>query len=71
MGDIIDLDYNAVKMIMDMYGVIKQKECFEKVITIFRYVQEKVKPTPQKDRKKLDILADKYEIPLPGGGLNK
>ena len=65
MGDVIDLDYNAIKMIMDLYEVTNQRECFEKVITIFRLVQEKIKPSPKKDRKKLNILADKYGIPLP------
>lgn len=34
---VIDLNYPAVKMIMDLYGVKDQRNCFEKVIGTFHH----------------------------------
>ena len=34
-GQVIDLDFNAVKTVMDLYGVRDQRDCFEKVRTCF------------------------------------
>ena len=34
---VIDLNYPAVKMVMDLYGVKNQRECFEKVLGTFHH----------------------------------
>jgi hypothetical protein len=34
---VIDLDFNAVKVAMDLYQVKNQRECFEKVRATFHY----------------------------------
>ena len=34
---VVDLDYPAVKMVMDLYRVQDQRECFEKVVRTFRH----------------------------------
>jgi hypothetical protein len=39
-GDIVDLNYNALEFIMSLYNVKNKRECFEKIIKIFRYIQE-------------------------------
>mgnify|MGYP002865287691 FL=1 len=36
-GEIIDLDYAAVKAVMDILGIVKQRECFEKVSRAFHH----------------------------------
>jgi hypothetical protein len=36
-GEIIDLDYAALKAVMDVYGVTDQKSCFEKVSRTFHH----------------------------------
>jgi iron uptake system EfeUOB component EfeO/EfeM len=33
--EIVDLNYSAVKIVMDLYEVKKQRECFEKVLKTF------------------------------------
>ncbi|MDD5353029.1 MAG: DUF1799 domain-containing protein [Candidatus Omnitrophica bacterium] len=38
MGDIIGLNYNAVKFIMDLYGIENQRDCFERVVHIFNKI---------------------------------
>lgn len=39
--EVIDLDFNAVKAIMDLYGVRDQRTCFEKVRrTFFHFLNE-------------------------------
>ena len=35
MGGPVALDYNAVKLIMDMYKVEDQKTCFERVVNLW------------------------------------
>ena len=40
MGDIVGLDYAALKFIMDMYGIRNQRECFEKVNYAFNRILE-------------------------------
>lgn len=40
MGDIVGLDYNALKFIMDLYGIGNQRECFEKVNYAFNKILE-------------------------------
>jgi len=34
---VIDLNYPAVKMVMDLYGVKNQRDCFEKVLGTFHH----------------------------------
>lgn len=36
---VMDLNYLAVKMMMDLYGVGSQKECFERVVSVFHTLQ--------------------------------
>ena len=36
-NEIIDLNYTAIKIMMDLYGVEKQRECFEKVTKTFHH----------------------------------
>ena len=38
---VIDLNYPAVKMIMDLYGVKNQRDCFEKVLRVFHHFNRK------------------------------
>ena len=41
-GDqVIDLNYVAVKTVMDLYGVERQRECFEKVRRCFQHFEKK------------------------------
>jgi hypothetical protein len=35
MGEVVDLHFPSVQMIMDMYGVQEQRQCFEKVTYLF------------------------------------
>lgn len=35
MGEVIDINLASVKLIMDLYGVENQKECMEKVVSVF------------------------------------
>ena len=37
MGEIIDINLQTVKTVMDLYGVKNQRECMEKVTTTFRH----------------------------------
>ena len=37
MGEVIDLNYQTVKTIMDLYGVKDQKDCLMKVINTFHH----------------------------------
>lgn len=32
MGTVVGHDYNAVKMLMDLYGIDNQRDCFERVL---------------------------------------
>ena len=41
-GKVIDLNYPAVKMVMDLYGVKNQKDCFEKVVRVFHHFLKEV-----------------------------
>jgi L-cysteine desulfidase len=36
-GEIIDLDYAAVKAVMDIYGIADQKTAFEKISQAFHH----------------------------------
>lgn len=36
-GEIIDLDYAAVKAVMDIYGIEDQQQCFVKVSRAFHH----------------------------------
>ncbi len=36
-GQIVDLDYAAVKAVMDIYGVKDQRDCFDKVVRTFHH----------------------------------
>jgi len=40
---IIDINYLAVKMLMDLYEIKNQKQCFEGVIDLFKYFHEEAK----------------------------
>lgn len=31
----IDLDYNAVKIVMDLYGIEDQLDCFQRVVKVW------------------------------------
>ena len=37
---VIDINYLAVKMLMDLYEIKNQKQCFEGVIDLFKYFHE-------------------------------
>jgi hypothetical protein len=37
-GEIIDLDYAALKAVMDLYSIADQKTVFEKVSRLFHYM---------------------------------
>ena len=37
MGEIIDINLQTVKAVMDLYGVKNQRECMEKVTKTFRH----------------------------------
>lgn len=41
--EVVDLDYSAVKMVMDLYGVRDQKEVFEKVRQTFYFFANKAR----------------------------
>jgi hypothetical protein len=43
MGQIIDINHVAIKTIMDLYGVIDQRRCFERVVALFHYFLEEQK----------------------------
>ena len=43
MGQIIDLDINAIKIVMDLYEVRDQKRCLEKVMELFNYFRKESK----------------------------
>ena len=36
-NEVIDLNYQTVKTMMDLYGVERQKECFEAVVSAFHH----------------------------------
>jgi hypothetical protein len=38
--DIIDLNYIAIKTLMDLYEIKNQKNCFEKVVQVHNYFME-------------------------------
>jgi len=38
MGDIIGLNYNAVKFVMDLYNIENQRDCFERVVCVFNKI---------------------------------
>jgi len=41
MGEIIDINLQTVKTVMDLYGVKDQRECMEKVTKTFRHYLSK------------------------------
>jgi len=41
MGEIIDINLQTVKTVMDLYGVKDQRECVEKVTKTFRHYLSK------------------------------
>ena len=43
MGQIIDLNINAIKIVMDLYEVRDQKRCLEKVMELFNYFRKESK----------------------------
>jgi len=43
MGQIIDLNVNAIKTIMDLYEVRDQRRCLEKVMELFNYFRKESK----------------------------
>ena len=34
---VIDINFQAVKTVMDLYGVESQRDCFDKVVLLARY----------------------------------
>ena len=40
MGDIIGLDYNAIKFVMDMYKISSKQYVFEKILQCFDIERE-------------------------------
>ena len=40
MGTVIDIDFNAINFIMNLYEVKNRKVCFEKVVMLFRHFLE-------------------------------
>ena len=36
MGTIVDIDFNAIDFIMNLYDIKNRKVCFEKVVMLFR-----------------------------------
>lgn len=68
MGEIIGLDYNAIKMVMDLYEVPNQRTCFEKVMIIFNYVFSKTRPKDKKgggSPKDIEAYAKQYGLKPP------
>lgn len=47
MGDIIDINIQAVCSVMDIYGISDKRDCLEKVIRIFRIWQKNRKKNGQ------------------------
>lgn len=43
MGTPIDLDFNAIEFILNLYKIRNKKEVFEKVIMVSRYILEEAK----------------------------
>lgn len=43
MGEVIDINLQTVKTVMDLYGVKNQRECMEKVSKTFRFFLSKRK----------------------------
>ena len=41
MGEVIDINVQTVKTVMDLYGVKNQRECVEKVTKTFRHFLSK------------------------------
>jgi hypothetical protein len=41
MGEIVDINLQTVKTVMDLYGVKNQRECMEKVTKTFRHFLNK------------------------------
>jgi hypothetical protein len=41
MGEIVDINLQTVKTVMDLYGVKNQRECMEKVSKTFRHFLNK------------------------------
>lgn len=39
-GEIVDLNYTAVKTVMDWYNVENQRSCFEKIRAVFQHMQD-------------------------------
>jgi len=40
MGDVIGLDYNAIKFVMDVYKISSKQDIFEKVLQCFEIERE-------------------------------
>ena len=43
MDIIIDIDFNAIDFIMNLYDIKNRKVCFEKVVVLFRHFLEESK----------------------------
>lgn len=43
MGTIVDIDFNAIKFVMELYDIQDKKTCFEKVVGMFRHFLEESK----------------------------
>jgi hypothetical protein len=44
-GNILDLDINAIKIVMDLYRVRAQKDCLGKVQRLFHLYKEEIEMT--------------------------
>ena len=46
LGQVIDVSIPAVKIVMDLFGVLNQKECLLKVLSVFHHFKPKNNEQP-------------------------
>lgn len=68
MGEAIGLNFVAVKVVLDLYEVSDQRDCFERILHIYRRIQDETKPAPKGKKDELKdtaALAKQYGVTPP------
>jgi hypothetical protein len=68
MGEAIGLNFVAVKVVLDLYEIVDQRDCFERILHIYRRINEAVKPAgkgKQDELRDTEALAKQYGLTPP------
>jgi hypothetical protein len=51
-GVVLDISFEAVCRVMDLYGVEHKRDCFKKVVTAFRHMRDKQREKQEQENGK-------------------